>query len=186
MRYLVIGLGNIGREYHGTRHNIGFSVVDYIAKENKLKLDIGRLAFVGNFKYSGRNIFLIKPTTYVNLSGNTVNYWIKYLKIPLSNTLTITDDLSLPFETLRMRQRGSHGGHNGLKSIETALSSNQYPRLRFGIGNNFSRGRQADYVLEKFSAVEKRVLSYLINKAAEMVLSFCVVGIDHTMNKYNK
>lgn len=185
MKYLIVGLGNIGAEYADTRHNIGFMVLDELAKKKGLSFDSDRLAFKSELKYKGRSIHLIKPTTYMNLSGKALRHWMTALKIPAENVLVIVDDLALPFGTLRMRAKGSHAGHNGLKDIEQQLGNNQYPRLRFGIGDAFSKGRQVDYVLGKFNQDEQAELPLLIDKACEMVLSFASIGIARTMTQYN-
>jgi PTH1 family peptidyl-tRNA hydrolase len=184
MKYLIIGLGNIGQEYAATRHNIGFMVVDKLA-ENAI-WESSRLAFTTEIKHKGRSLQLIKPTTYMNLSGKAMNYWLQTLKIPVENSLVIVDELALPFGTLRMKPQGSSAGHNGLKDIEATLGHQNYPRLRFGIGNNYSKGKQADYVLSKFDSGESAELPLFIDKAAEMVLAFSVLGISQAMNLHNK
>lgn len=185
MKFLIVALGNIGEEYHETRHNIGFMVADQIARDKNLNWEASRHAFKTEFKLKGRPVHMIKPTTYMNLSGKAVNYWLQQLKITPDNLLVITDDLALPLGKLRMRKKGSDGGHNGLKNIEQNLSSSVYPRLRMGIGSEYSKGQQVDYVLSKFESSEKELLDQTITKAAKMVLSFCSVGIDRTMNQYN-
>ncbi|MDW7693222.1 aminoacyl-tRNA hydrolase [Flammeovirgaceae bacterium SG7u.111] len=185
MKYLIVGLGNIGKEYADTRHNIGFMVLDELAKQKGVEFDSDRLANVADFKFKGRGIYMVKPTTYMNLSGKALNYWMKTLKVPVSNTLVIMDDLALPFGTLRMRPKGASAGHNGLKNIEEILGSNAYPRLRFGIGDDFSRGKQVDYVLSPFSEGEFAELGLHVEKACEMILSFASVGIQQTMNQFN-
>lgn len=186
MKYLIVGLGNIGPEYEDTRHNIGFMVVDALARKAEAKFEIGRLAYHTQIRHKGRQITLIKPTTYMNLSGKAVNYWMKELKIEPAQVLVIVDDLALPLETLRMRGSGSAAGHNGLKDIEATLGTQQYPRLRFGIGSDFGRGKQVDYVLGRFTEDEMAALGTLIPRACDMVLSFCTQGIQATMNQYNK
>lgn len=185
VKYLIIGLGNIGAEYDLTRHNIGFQIVDQLATEHQEKFQIDRLAFVTSFTYKGRSIYLIKPTTYMNNSGKAVHYWLTQLKIPIENSLTIVDDLALPFGKLRLRSQGSSAGHNGLKSLEVHLKTQAYPRLRFGIGNDFHRGQQAAYVLAPFKPQELNLLAAPIGRACEMVLSFCTVGIEKTMGRHN-
>lgn len=185
MKYLIVGLGNIGKEYEDTRHNIGFKVVDYLASQHQAEFEIDRLAFSTQFKYKSRNIYMIKPTTYMNLSGKAVQHWLTQLKIPRENLMVIVDELALPFGKLRMRGKGSSAGHNGLKNIETCLGGNNYPRLRFGIGNNFSKGKQVDFVLSPFDEDESAELNLYIEKAAEMILSFTSIGISHTMSKFN-
>lgn len=185
MKYLIAGLGNIGPEYELTRHNIGFLVLDQLADEFKAEFELNRHAFKTEIKYKGRQIHLIKPTTYMNLSGKAVNFWMKELKIPKENLLVVTDDLALPFGTLRMRAKGSNAGHNGLKSIEAMTGGSNYARLRFGIGNDFNRGQQVDYVLEKFSQEEFDNIGPLMDKSCQMILSFCSIGVNRTMNQFN-
>jgi len=185
MKYLIVGLGNIGPEYAKTRHNIGFMVLDELAKQKGVSFEIGRLAFKTEFKHKGRSIHLIKPTTYMNLSGKALKSWMNELKVPIENVLVIVDDLALDYGILRMRKKGSSAGHNGLKNIEELLGSNAYPRLRFGISDAFSKGKQVDYVLGEFSDDERIDLSLHIEKSCEMILSFASIGIDRTMNQYN-
>lgn len=185
MKYLIAGLGNIGPEYHETRHNIGFMVVDALAQQHEAFFAFNKLAYTCELKHKGRSIFLIKPTTYMNLSGKAVNYWLQQYKVPLENLLVIVDDLALPFGKMRLRPSGSSAGHNGLKDIEAVLGTQNYARLRFGIGNNYPKGKQADYVLSKFTAEEMTEMPLLLNRAQEIVLSFCTAGITPTMNRYN-
>ncbi len=185
MKFLVVGLGNPGKEYEETRHNIGFKVLDSIANESSTFFSPDRLADVCTVKHKGRTLILIKPTTFMNLSGKAVKYWMDKEGIAKENLLIVTDDLALPFGTLRMRSRGSDGGHNGLKDIQATLMSGDYPRLKFGIGNEFQKGRQVDYVLGKWSEEEKKTLDEKINKSKEMVFSFCFAGIAQTMSQYN-
>lgn len=185
MKYLLVGLGNIGPEYANTRHNIGFMVLDYLAKKHDATFDTGRHAFVTEIKTKGRSFTLVKPTTYMNLSGKAVSHWLSSLKIPASQMLVITDDLALPYGKLRLRAKGSAGGHNGLKHIEETLGTTEYPRLRFGVEANFPKGRQVDYVLSPFSPDEQIELPTLIEKAAEMAVSFGTIGLERTMNFYN-
>lgn len=185
MKYLIVGLGNIGPEYAKTRHNIGFMVVDELAKKHNTSFDSGRLAFKADFRYKSRNFHLIKPTTYMNASGKSVRYWMNELKIPKENVLVIVDDLAIPFGSLRMRGKGSAAGHNGLKDIEQQTGGNNYARLRFGIGDDFPKGRQVDYVLGEFSSDEKIDLPLLIDKSCEMVEAFGSIGLARTMNQYN-
>ena len=185
MKYLIAGLGNIGREYVDTRHNIGFMVVDKLAEKQGIKMELDRHAYLSHFSYKGRQIYLLMPTTYMNLSGKAVNHHLKALKIPAENLLVITDDIALPFGKLRMRGKGSNGGHNGLKNIEEVLGSNAYARLRFGVGDDFPKGRQVDYVLAPFSDAEFAELPALIDKSIDMTLSFCTIGLDHTMSQFN-
>lgn len=185
MKYLIAGLGNIGAEYEFTRHNIGFEVVNEIAKRLEVRFDINRHSFHAEAKYKGRTLHLIKPTTYMNLSGKAVAHWKTELKISETNIMIITDDLSLPFGKLRLRGKGSDGGHNGLKNINQILQTNQYPRLRFGIGDGFAKGRQVDYVLNKWSIEEQKDIDIYIQTAADAVLSYTAIGLERTMNTFN-
>eukprot|EP01132_Coremiostelium_polycephalum_P000062 gene62-88_t len=185
MKYLIIGLGNIGPTYDLTRHNIGFQIVDQLAADHQVTFQLGRLALITSLRHKGRTIYLIKPTTYMNESGKAVQYWMGQLKIPLANTLTIVDDLALPVGKLRLRPKGSSAGHNGLHSIETSLKTQEYPRLRFGIGNNFSKGQQSNYVLGCFKAQELALIAEPIQQAAALILSFCTAGMTETMNRFN-
>ncbi|WP_342083242.1 aminoacyl-tRNA hydrolase [Dyadobacter sp. OTU695] len=186
MKYLIAGLGNIGPEYAFTRHNAGFMVLDRLAAQHGFTFSFEKLAFVAEWKYKGRHIYFIKPTTYMNLSGKSIRYYMDQYKVATENTLTIVDELQLPFGTLRIKPKGSHGGHNGLKNIEELLGTTEYPKLRFGIGNNFPRGRQVDYVLKPFSNEEMAELPIILDKAGDMVTSFCTLGIQSTMNNYNQ
>ncbi len=185
MKYLVAGLGNIGAEYELTRHNIGFLVLDQLADQHKVEFTLQRHAETTDFRFKGKTIHLIKPTTYMNLSGKAVAYWLQELKIPKENLLVIMDDIALPFGSLRLRPKGSSAGHNGLKNIELLLNGQDYARLRFGVGNAFGKGQQADYVLSNFSKDEFKQLPDLMIKANEMVLSFCTQGVERTMSQYN-
>ena len=185
MKYLIVGLGNIGVEYELTRHNIGFLVADRLADQENVKFESGRYAFTTHFKHKGRQIHLIKPTTYMNESGKAVNYWMKSLKIPKENVLVIVDEIALPYGKLRLRVKGSAGGHNGLKSVEQLTGGSDYPRLRFGIGGDFSRGRQVDYVLGNFNEEEMATIVTHMDKAIEMVYGFATIGITRTMNQFN-
>lgn len=186
MNYLIVGLGNIGPQYALTRHNIGFMSLDWIARQEDLSFEMKRLAYHTEWKHRGRVIHLIKPTTYMNLSGKAVNYYMKQLNIPVERLLVITDDLALPYGKLRLKPKGSSGGHNGLKDIEANLGSVNYPRLKFGIGDNFSRGRQVDYVLNEFSEDEFALLPERLNKVKKMVIEFTTVGLERTMNLNNE
>lgn len=185
MKYLIAGLGNIGHEYELTRHNVGFLTLDRLADEEKLTFESSRYAFKSEFKFKGRQIHLIKPTTYMNLSGKAINYWMKELKISKDNILVITDDIALPFGNLRMRAKGSAAGHNGLKNIEELTGGNNFPRLKFGIGDDFHSGKQVDYVLSNFSEEEFAELPIKMDKAIEMIKGFCTIGIQRTMNQFN-
>lgn len=185
MKYLIAGLGNIGPEYELTRHNIGFLTLDRLADQHKLEFELTRHAEKSELKYKGRQIHLIKPTTYMNLSGKAIAYWLNELKIPKENLLVVLDDLALPFGKLRMRTKGSSAGHNGLKNIEELLSAQDYARLRFGIGDDFGKGYQKDYVLSNFTKKEFEELPILMDKASEMILSFCTIGAAKTMSLFN-
>ena len=186
MKYLIVGLGNIGPEYADTRHNIGFMVLDELAKQESAKFYNMKLAYYSEVNYKARTLHLIKPTTYMNLSGKALNHWMKELKIPIENVLVIVDDLALPLGTLRLKPKGSAAGHNGLKHIELTLGHNNYARLRFGIGDNFPKGRQIDYVLSGFDKEEQLELPALIDRSIEMVKSFVAVGTELTMTKFNR
>lgn len=185
MKYLVAGLGNIGAEYANTRHNIGFKIADKIANDEKASFQLDKQAFVTQVSFKGRTIILIKPTTYMNLSGKAVAYWMQKEKIAPENVLIVLDDLALPFGTIRMKSKGSDGGHNGLKSIQECLGHQNYARIKFGIGNNFHKGKQVDYVLGEWDADELKTLDERIAMAAEMVKSFTFVGMEKTMNLFN-
>lgn len=185
MKFLIAGLGNIGAEYENTRHNIGFQILDAFAKASGIFFSPDRYAFIAEFKFKGRVFILIKPTTFMNLSGKAVNYWLQKEKISRENLLVITDDIALPFGTLRLKPKGSDGGHNGLKSIQEIIGTPDFPRLRFGIGSNFSKGRQVDYVLSEWSEDEKKILPERTQIAVEMIKSFGTAGIQRTMSEYN-
>src|SRR5690606_26136825 len=185
MKYLISGLGNIGAEYELTRHNIGFLVLDQLADKLNAQFSTQRLADKAEARYKGRTLHLIKPSTYMNLSGKAVLYWMNTLKIPKEKLLVVVDDVALPFGSLRMRGKGSTAGHNGLLSIENELGGSDYPRLRLGIGNDFPRGRQVEYVLSRFTPEEFEALPKHIDKAVEMILSFCTQGLDRTMSQFN-
>jgi PTH1 family peptidyl-tRNA hydrolase len=186
MKYLVVGLGNIGPEYADTRHNIGFMVLDELSRQEGAKFSNLRLAYYTEVTYKGRNLHLIKPTTYMNLSGKALNYWMKELKVPVENVLVIVDDLALPLGKLRLKPKGSAAGHNGLKHIELTLGHNNYARLRFGIGDNYPKGRQVDYVLSGFDDDELPELPTLIDRSIEMIKSFSTIGTELTMTRFNK
>jgi len=185
MKYLIAGLGNIGAEYELTRHNIGFLVLDRIADNHKIEFKTERLADKAELKYKGRQLHFIKPNTYMNLSGKAIAYWLQELKIQKENLIVIVDDLALPFGSLRMRTKGSAAGHNGLKNIELLLGGQDYTRLRFGIGNDFAKGQQVDFVLSNFSKEELTALPAVMDKAAEMVYSVSTIGLERTMNFFN-
>jgi peptidyl-tRNA hydrolase, PTH1 family len=185
MKYLIAGLGNIGSEYAETRHNIGFKVLDALAGASNSFFTTDRYAAVCEIKHKGKTFVLIKPSTYMNLSGNAVRYWMQHEKIDVGQLMVITDDLALPFGKIRIRQRGSDGGHNGLKHIQQILGNDQYIRMRFGVGNAFSKGHQVDYVLGEWSAEEKEHMDAHIKKCTEAVFSFGHIGIERTMNFFN-
>ena len=186
MKYLIVGLGNPGMQYENTRHNIGFKVLDFLGKEAETPFKTEKLAEVVRVKYKGRILVLVKPTTFMNLSGKALNYWMQQEKIPLENILVVVDDLALPFGKLRMKGKGSDGGHNGLKDIQLVLKTDNYARLRFGVGNDFSKGRQVDYVLGNWSPEEMKTLEKNIQEAAEFVKAFATIGLERAMNFHNK
>lgn len=185
MKYLITGLGNPGAEYELTRHNVGFLVLDQLADKQKAVFNVDRHAEKAEFKYKGRTIHLIKPTTFMNLSGKAIAYWLQELKIEKENLLVVVDDIALPFGSLRLRTKGSAAGHNGLKNIELVLNGQNYSRLRFGVGDAFHKGQQVDYVLSNFTQPEFAALPPIIEKANEMILSFCTIGAERTMNFFN-
>jgi len=185
MKYLIVGLGNIGAEHEHTRHNIGFDVVSSLAREFDAKFETKRLASVCSFRHKSRTFVLIKPTTYMNLSGRAVKYWMDTEKIQLSNVLVVTDDLALDLGVLRMRPKGSHGSHNGLENIIQVLGRNDFARLRFGIGNQFSRGRQVDFVLGTWKPSEQPIIEEKIPIALDMIKAFGTIGIQRAMNLFN-
>jgi PTH1 family peptidyl-tRNA hydrolase len=185
MKFLIVGLGNIGAEYHHTRHNIGFDVADALAAKHNVSFNSDRLADVATIRWKGRILVTIKPTTYMNLSGRAVKYWMDKEKIAAENIMVILDELALPLSAIRIRPGGSDAGHNGLKSIQESIATNQYPRLRFGIGNDFPKGRQVDYVLGKWGPIEEPVVQQKIDKCVEVIESFATNGLSRTMNNYN-
>lgn len=185
MKYLIAGLGNIGEKYKNTRHNIGFDVLDTIAKKEELTFLHERHAFKTEYKFKGRSFVLIKPTTYVNLSGKAISYWLQKEKIPMTNLFIIVDDLALPFGTIRIKNKGSSAGHNGIENIIQTLGHSNFNRLRFGIGNEFSRGNQVDYVLGQWTNDQQKQLPERIDKMIESVKSFGTIGIERTMNFFN-
>lgn len=185
MNFLIAGLGNIGDEYDGTRHNIGFRILDALAKASNISFQDKRYGFVAEMSVKGQRLFLLKPSTYMNLSGNAVRYWMNEKKIPIERLLVVNDDIALPLGTLRMKPGGSEGGHNGLRHITSVLGTNQYARLRFGVGNDFPRGRQVDFVLSRFNAEEEAVIEEKVTIATQMITSFCLAGINNTMNQFN-
>lgn len=185
-KYLIVGLGNIGPEYHETRHNIGFMVVDALAEQAGVSFTDGRYGATATLSIKGRQLILLKPSTYMNLSGNAVRYWMQKENIDLANTLIVVDDLALPFGTLRLKGKGSDAGHNGLKHIAATLGTQEYARLKFGIGNEFPKGGQIDFVLGHFEPENMEKMPERLKTAGEMVKSFCLAGIQITMNQFNK
>lgn len=184
-KFLVAGLGNIGPKYEKTRHNIGFKILDHIAKENDLDWQSARLGDICVHKKKGRSFLLLKPSTFMNLSGKAVRYWLQQEKIPIENLLVVTDDLNLPFGALRLKTKGSDGGHNGLKDIQQELQTTQYNRFRFGISDDFSHGRQVDYVLGEWGEEELEKLPERLKKSAQLIESFGLAGVKLTMNQFN-
>ena len=186
MKYLIVGLGNVGDEYRHTRHNIGFDILDALAGASNVSFNDKRYGNVAAAAYRGRKLVLVKPSTYVNLSGKAVNYWLQKESIPIENLLVVVDDIALPFGTFRLRANGSDGGHNGLANINTLLGTQQYARLRFGIGDEFPTGAQVDYVLGEWTAEEKSQLKPKLDTAVEIIRSFVTAGVQETMNRYNR
>lgn len=184
-KFLIVGLGNIGAEYVNTRHNIGFKVVDFFAKKHAAAFETAKLGAVSEVKIKGRTLFLLKPNTYMNLSGKAVSYWMEKEKIAKENVLIITDDLNLPFGTIRIKPKGSDGGHNGLKSIQQILNTSEYPRFRFGISDDFKKGRQVDYVLGEWDNEETAKLPERFEMAANAIESFVLAGLGNTMTEFN-
>ena len=185
MKYLIVGLGNIGAEYDMTRHNIGFRVADALAERLGVRFETKRYGDVAMGRVKNAQLIILKPSTYMNLSGEAVRYWMSTEKIPIERVLVLVDDLALPFGTLRLKGKGSDAGHNGLKNIAQLLGSQSYPRLRFGIGNDFPQGAQIDYVLGRFSREEETALPELLERCCDITTAFCLEGIGPTMNRYN-
>ena len=186
MKYLIAGLGNMGPDYDNTRHNVGFEVVDLLAKEFEVPFKNDNLGDIAEFRFKGRTFVLLKPSTYMNRSGKAVRYWLQKKKIQKQNLLVIMDDLNLPFGKQRIRGKGNDGGHNGLKDIDQMTGGNNYARLRIGIGSEFSKGRQVDYVLGEWTSEEQDALPEILKTAAETVKSFGTIGLAHTMNAFNR
>ncbi|TVZ58490.1 PTH1 family peptidyl-tRNA hydrolase [Flavobacteriaceae bacterium MAR_2010_105] len=184
-KYLIVGLGNIGDKYHNTRHNIGFKILDFLAEKEQLAFETQKLGDVTTYKFKGRSFILLKPSTYMNLSGKSVLYWMTKEKISLEKVLVVTDDLNLPFGTIRLKTKGSDGGHNGLKDIQDKLQTTNYNRFRFGISDTFSKGRQVDYVLGEWTDEENKKLPERLEKSIELIKSFGTAGISITMNTFN-
>jgi len=186
MKYLIVGLGNIGDEYAHTRHNIGFDIVDAMAKEAGVSFSDKRYGFVAEMRVKGRTLILLKPSTYMNLSGNAVRYWLQKENIVIDNMLVLVDDLALSMGTIRLRAKGSDGGHNGLKHIAATMATQNYARLRFGIGSEFGKGRQVDFVLGGWNEEEAKIVTERITVAAEATKTFVLMGLEKAMNLYNK
>jgi len=184
-KFLIVGLGNIGAEYVNTRHNIGFKILDHFAKKEGVSFQTAKLGELAEFKTKGRTLLLLKPNTYMNLSGKAVKYWMEKEKIEKDNVLIITDDLNLAFGTIRIKTKGSDGGHNGLKNIQLLLNSTEYPRFRFGISDEFKKGKQVDYVLGEWNEEEKIKLADRLELSSEIILSFALSGLNTTMNTFN-
>ena len=184
-KFLIVGLGNIGSEYANTRHNIGFKILDYIANQEGISFQTVKLGEVAELKIKGRTLFLLKPNTYMNLCGKAVKYWLEKENIEKENMLVITDDLNLAFGTIRIKTKGSDGGHNGLKNIQLLLNSTEYPRFRFGISDAFKKGQQVNYVLGEWDTEEKEKLKERLEISSEIVKSFALAGLSNTMNIYN-
>ena len=184
-KFLIVGLGNIGDTYVNTRHNIGFQVLDALAKDQDASFETEKLGDITRFRYKGRVFILLKPSTYMNLSGKSVKYWVNQEKIPLENLCIVTDDVHIDFGSIRIKIKGSAGGHNGLKDIQEKLNTQQYNRFRFGVGGNYARGRQADFVLGSWTKEEESQLIERIPIAVKAILSFGTAGINNTMNSYN-
>jgi peptidyl-tRNA hydrolase, PTH1 family len=185
LKYLIAGLGNIGKEYDNTRHNIGFKILDALTGASNIVYEDRRYGFVAEYKFKSRIFILLRPTTYVNLSGRAVNYWLQKENIPLPNLLVISDDLALPLGTIRLKARGSDGGHNGLRNIIDILGTTEFARLRFGIGDHFHKGQQVDYVLGQWNSEEEKQLPALINASIEVVQNFGILGVERSMNICN-
>jgi peptidyl-tRNA hydrolase, PTH1 family len=186
MKYLIVGRGNIGPEYAFTRHNVGFMVLDRLAAQHDFKFTMQKLAYTAEWKYKGRTIYFIKPTTYMNLSGKALRYYMDAYNVSLENVLVITDEIQLPQGHLRIKPKGSHGGHNGLRNIEELTGTQEFVRMRFGVGNDFPRGQQVKYVLSNFPEKDFEELIIDLDKAGDAILSFCTLGINQTMNNFNQ
>ena len=184
-KFLIVGLGNIGNTYTNTRHNIGFKIIDEVAEEHKVTFETDTLGDVASFRFKGRTFILLKPSTYMNLSGKAVKHWMNKEKITVDNLLVITDDLNIDFGTIRIKAKGSDGGHNGLKDIQDKLGTNVYPRFRFGVGANYSKGRQVDYVLGEWSNDETSLLIERLPTSSKIITSFGTAGLANTMNTFN-
>jgi peptidyl-tRNA hydrolase, PTH1 family len=186
MKSLIVGLGNIGPQYLLNRHNVGFMVLDRLVRGFDTQFKMDRLAYYAETKHKGHQIYFIKPTTYMNLSGKALNYWLQNLKVEKENLLVVTDDIALPYGKIRIRPKGSHGGHNGLRNIEEILGNNEFARLRFGVGDAFMKGRQVEYVLGNFEGEEYDQLPEHLDKAGDAVVEFCTSGLQIAMNNFNQ
>ena len=184
-KFLIVGLGNVGEKYHDTRHNIGFTILDNLAKQEGVSFETKKLGDLSRFTHKGRTFILLKPNTYMNLSGKAVSYWLKLEKIPLENMLVVTDDLNIPFGTIRIKGKGSAGGHNGLSNINEVLQTQNYARLRFGIGADYPKGRQVEHVLGPWNEEERSKLQERLEKCGKAIISFAMAGLNNTMNTFN-
>jgi len=184
-KYLIVGLGNIGSKYENTRHNIGFRILDELAVKEGIAFEVQKLGSIAKFRFKGRTFILLKPSTYMNLSGKAVKYWQTKEKIALENTLVICDDLNIPFGTIRLKAKGSDGGHNGLKDINTILQTQNYARFRFGVSDEFKKGKQVDYVLGEWNTDEASKLPERLDKACALIKSFATSGLNNTMSEFN-
>ena len=184
-KYLITGLGNIGEQYAGTRHNVGFQILDRLAEKKEFSFEPARLGDIGTFKIKGRSVLCLKPSTFMNRSGKAIRYWLEKEKIPLENLLVVTDDINLPFGTLRLKTKGSDGGHNGLRDIQAVLGTTQYHRFRFGVGSEFHKGGQVNYVLSPWTDEEIDALKERLDRSSDLVESFVLAGAKHTMNQFN-
>jgi PTH1 family peptidyl-tRNA hydrolase len=184
-KFLIVGLGNIGAAYAETRHNIGFKIVDALSKRLDFPFETQKLGDVGYAKIKGKTVVSLKPSTYMNLSGKALKYWMEKESIPLEHVLILTDDINLPFGTLRLKTKGSDGGHNGLKDIQNVVQSSNYNRLRFGVGANFATGKQVDYVLSEWSPEEQKIMQERLEKCTDLIHSFVIAGVTQTMNQFN-
>ncbi len=185
MKYLIVGLGNPGEKYENTRHNVGFKVLDHLIEGSETKFEVDKLGDVARFKFKGRTLILLKPSTFMNLSGKAINYWMQKEKITLQKLLVVVDDIALPFGKLRLKGKGSDAGHNGLKDINLVLNTSNYARLKFGIGNDFHPGQLVDYVLGEWPKVEESALPARMDAAVEMIKAFTIMGINKTMSEFN-
>ncbi|BDW92696.1 MULTISPECIES: aminoacyl-tRNA hydrolase [Flavobacteriaceae] len=184
-KFLIVGLGNIGPDYDETRHNIGFKILDYLAEQEDFVFENAKLGAVATFKHKGKSVVCLKPSTYMNLSGKAVKYWMDKENIPMENILIVTDDLNLPFGSLRLKSKGSDGGHNGLKDIQNVLQTSGYNRFRFGVGADFSKGKQVDYVLGRWNDEQQKAMPERLKKSIDLIRSFVFAGTKNTMNQFN-